>query len=39
MQVINVMSDGSTRKSVAGIVIKDKRFYEILNEIQRKVKK
>ncbi len=39
MKIVNVMADGSVRKSVKGIVIKDKRFYEILNEIQRKVKK
>ena len=39
MNIVHIMANGETRQSVAGLVIKDKRFYEILNEIQRKVKK
>lgn len=39
MKLIHVMADGSTRESVAGIVIKDKQFYTLLAEIQKKLHK
>lgn len=38
MNIIHIMADGTTRKSVEGLVIKDKRFYQVLNGIQRKKK-
>lgn len=39
MKLIHVMADGSTRDTVAGIVIKDKQFYTLLAEIQKKLHK
>ena len=37
--IIHVMKDGTIRKSVDGIVIKDERFYQVLKNIQQKKKK
>ncbi len=34
MRVINVMKDGSVRDSVKGVVIPNKEFYKIYNEIR-----
>lgn len=39
MNIIHVMADGSTRLSVAGIVIQNEAFYEILNGILEKKEK
>ena len=39
MQIIHVMADGSTRDSVAGIVIQNEQFYQVLNSILEKQKK
>ena len=36
MRVIHIMADGTQRESVEGIVIENERFYQLLNEIQRK---
>lgn len=39
MKVIHIMANGTVRDSIEGIVITDKRFYEVLQNIQRKVHK
>lgn len=36
MNAIHIMKDGSVRKSVDGVVIQSKEFYEVLNAIQEK---
>lgn len=36
MRVIHIMADGSVRDSVKGVVIPNKEFYRIYNEIRRK---
>ena len=36
MRIIHVMKNGEIRDTVEGIVIQDKRFYELLKNIQRK---
>lgn len=36
MNVIHIMKDGTARKTVEGIVIKDKLFYKLLNDILSK---
>jgi len=36
MRVIHIMQDGTIRNSVEGVVIRDKRFYQIFNSIQTK---
>lgn len=36
MRVIHVMKDGSVRDSVKGVVIPNKEFYRIYNEIRSK---
>ena len=33
MKIIHVMADGSTRDSIAGIVIQNEQFYEVLRGI------
>lgn len=38
MEIIHVMADGSTRDSVAGVVIKSDQFYQVLNGIIEKKK-
>ncbi len=39
MKIIHVMADGSTRDSVAGVVIKSDQFYQVLQGIMDKRKK
>lgn len=39
MQIIHVMKDGTTRNSVAGVVIKSEQFYQVLQGIIEKQKK
>lgn len=39
MQIIHVMADGTTRDSVAGIVIQSDQFYQVLQGIIEKRKK
>lgn len=39
MQIIHVMADGTIRDSVAGIVIQNDQFYQVLNGIIEKQKK
>lgn len=39
MQIIHVMADGTIRDSVAGIVIQNEQFYQVLNGILEKQKK
>lgn len=39
MSAINIMKDGTVRKSVEGVLIQSKAFYEVLNSIQKKQKK
>lgn len=39
MKIIHIMADGSTRDSVAGVVIKSDQFYQVLNGIIEKQKK
>ena len=39
MQIIHVMADGTIRDSVAGIVIQNDHFYQVLNGILEKQKK
>lgn len=38
MQIIHVMADGTIRDSVAGIVIQNDQFYQVLNGIIEKRK-
>ena len=39
MNAIHIMKDGTVRKSVEGVLIQSKAFYEDLNSIQKKQKK
>lgn len=39
MQIIHVMADGTTRDSVAGVVIQSDQFYQVLQGIIEKRKK
>ena len=39
MNIIHVMADGTTRKSVEGVVITTDQFYRVLNGILEKRKK
>ena len=39
MQIIHVMADGTIRDSVAGIVIQNDQFYQVLQGILEKQKK
>ena len=39
MNIIHVMADGTTRKSVEGVVITNDQFYRVLNGILEKRKK
>ena len=39
MKIVHVMADGSTRDSVAGIVIQNDQFYQVLQGIIEKQKK
>ena len=39
MKIIHVMADGTTRDSVAGVVIKSDQFYQVLQGIMEKRKK
>lgn len=39
MRIIHVMADGTTRDSVAGVVIKSDQFYQVLQGIIEKQKK
>ena len=36
MRVTHIMADGSVRESVEGMVIPNKEFYKILNQIRSK---
>ena len=36
MEVIHIMADGSTRKTIDGIVIENKEFYRVLQGIMEK---
>lgn len=38
MQIIHVMADGTTRKSVEGVVITSDQFYRVLQGIMEKRK-
>ena len=38
MRIIHVMADGSTRDSVAGVVIQSDQFYQVLQGILEKQK-
>lgn len=39
MNAIHIMKDGTVRKSVEGVLIQSRAFYEVLNSIQKKQKK
>lgn len=39
MNIIHVMADGTTRKSVEGVVITNDQFYRVLKGIMEKRKK
>ena len=39
MKIIHVMADGTTRNSVAGVVIQSDQFYQVLQGILEKRKK
>ena len=39
MRIIHIMADGTTRDSVAGVVIKSDQFYQVLQGIIEKQKK
>lgn len=39
MNIIHIMADGTTRKSVEGVVIKSDQFYQVLQGILEKRKK
>ena len=42
MKIIHVMRDGTTRKSIEGVVIQSEEFYRVLNgiiEMRKSVKK
>lgn len=38
MNIIHIMADGSTRKSVEGVVIQSDQFYRVLQGIMEKRK-
>ena len=38
MRIIHIMADGTTRDSVAGVVIKSDQFYQVLQGIMEKRK-
>jgi len=38
MRIIHIMKDGTVLDSVKGIVIQDKQFYQVLNNIQKRRK-
>ena len=38
MQIIHIMADGTTRDSVAGVVIKSDQFYQVIQGIIEKRK-
>lgn len=37
--IIHIMADGTTRKSIEGVVIKNDQFYQVLQGIMEKRKK
>lgn len=39
MRIIHIMADGTTRDSVAGVVIQSDQFYQVLQGIMEKRKK
>lgn len=39
MKITHIMADGTTRESVAGVVITNDQFYQVLNGIIEKRKK
>lgn len=39
MQIIHVMADGTTRDSIAGVVIQSDQFYQVLQGILEKQRK
>lgn len=39
MNIIHIMADGTTRKSVEGVVITNDQFYQVLQGIMEKRKK
>ena len=39
MKIIHIMKDGTVKSSIAGTVIRNKEFYEVLNAIQSKKEK
>ena len=39
MRIIHIMADGTTRDSVAGVVIQSDQFYQVLHGIVEKQKK
>lgn len=39
MRIIHIMADGTTRDSVAGVVIQNDQFYQVLQGILEKQKK
>ena len=39
MNIVHVMADGSIRKSIEGVVIKNDQFYRVLQGILEKRKK
>ena len=39
MNIIHVMADGTTRKSIEGVVIQNEQFYQVLQGILDKKKK
>lgn len=39
MKITHIMADGTTRKSVEGVVIKSDQFYQVLQGIMEKRKK
>ena len=36
MNIIHIMADGSTRKSIEGVVIQSEEFYQVLRGIMEK---
>lgn len=39
MNIIHIMADGTTRKSIEGVVIQNEQFYQVANGILEKRKK
>jgi hypothetical protein len=39
MNIIHIMADGTTRKSVEGVVIKSDQFYQVMQGIIEKIHK